>query len=162
MHFIKLSASISFLAAIASCAEVPPSPPSSEDSKAITVLRDEWIPALEQICSFFEERYDAGLEQQFTAANIGWARDAQMLIAYVHLWQCLGSEERTKLLREQEAWRRKAEQEMEKAGKEYEGGSLESTLASKTYGELALKRTQALRLRLKAIRGASYVDPGPR
>jgi len=76
--------------------------------------------------------------------------------------QWLEAGERTKLLEEQDAWNRRAHEEAAKAGKEYEGGSLESSLAARTYAELALKRTQELRSRLKAIRGAAYVDPGPR
>ena len=143
---------IPILATVASCSSAPP----TEDSR---VLRDDWIPALEQIADDYEERYDAAQGQHFSAACQESSRDAQMLVAYVHLWQWLDAGGRTTLRQEQDDWDRSAHEEARIAGKEFEGGSLESQVSARTYAKLARKRTQELRSRLKALRGPAYVDP---
>jgi uncharacterized protein YecT (DUF1311 family) len=71
-----------------------------------------------------------------------------MLVAYVRLCQVLDEHGRLNLREEQTRWHKLAAEEADAAGREYEGGTLQSYLASVTYARLAQRRTAELMARL--------------
>ncbi len=126
--------------------------PAAAQSKA-RIIPDEWYPALNpSIRAALELLKEANSTAEMNALSrqIAEMTDAQLYIAYIRLYERLGTKDRAALFAEQAKWlktRAKAAQD----GVESEGGSLapiEANNAEVTYSE---KRLRELRQRLKKI-----------
>jgi hypothetical protein len=73
---------------------------------------------LDQVCRQLEEILDAERQMHFTAANLAWARHAEMLLTYVLVWQSLDQQGRSALFDEQRAWEAEARRSSAVAGAE--------------------------------------------
>ncbi len=110
---------------------------------------EEWeLLPLDQVCRQLEE--DAP-DTGFRAANLAFVRKAEVLAAYVRLWQALEADGRAELRDEQSRWYATASREADDAGREYAGGTAESYVRSSVFAELAKRRAQQLRDRLAEI-----------
>ncbi len=76
--------------------------------------------------------------------------DAQLFVAYVRLYEKLGTKERAVLVAEQTKWL-KAREKAARDGVESEGGSLAPLEANNAEVTSTEKRLAALRARLKAL-----------
>lgn len=116
-----------------------------------TIIPADWLPALSpSIKSALENLKEANSQNEMNrlSREVADMTDAQLFIAYVRLYERLGTKERAALLAEQTKWL-KARPRAAADGVESEGGSLaplEANNAEVTYTE---KRLADLRARLK-------------
>ncbi|MDQ3313829.1 MAG: lysozyme inhibitor LprI family protein [Verrucomicrobiota bacterium] len=115
------------------------------------VIPPDWVPALApSIKSALNHLREANSQAEMNSLSrqVADMTDAQLLIAYVRLYDLLSATERAKLLEEQSRWL-KERSKVARKGVESEGGSLaplETNNAEVTYTE---KRLGELRARLK-------------
>ena len=115
------------------------------------ILPADWLPALSpSIKSALENLKEANSQNEMNrlSREVADMTDAQLFIAYVRLYERLGTKDRAALLVEQTKWL-KARPKAAADGVESEGGSLaplEANNAEVTYTE---KRLADLRARLK-------------
>ncbi|MGI8435556.1 MAG: lysozyme inhibitor LprI family protein [Chthoniobacterales bacterium] len=115
------------------------------------VVPPDWLPALHpSIENALEQLKDANAQQEMNrlSRQIAEMRDAQLYIAYVRLYQKLGTKERAALLTEQTKWL-KARVKAAKAEVESEGGSLAALEANNAEVTFTEKRLKELRDRYK-------------
>ncbi|MEP6822834.1 MAG: lysozyme inhibitor LprI family protein [Chthoniobacterales bacterium] len=115
------------------------------------VVPADWLPALSpSIENSLEQLKEADAQQAMNrlSRQVADLRDAQLYIAYVRLYQKLGSKERAALLAEQTKWL-KARTKAAKDGVKSEGGSLAALEANNVEVTFTEKRLQELRDRYK-------------
>ncbi len=120
-----------------------------------TVVPDDWLPALHpSIENALEQLKEASSQAEMNrlSRQIAEMRDAQLYIAYVRLYQRLGSKDRAALVLEQTKWL-KAREKAAKEGVESEGGSLAVLEANNAEVTFTEKRLKELRARYKAAGG---------
>jgi uncharacterized protein YecT (DUF1311 family) len=110
-------------------------------------LHPDWEPRLNQAAEPLEKQVETGCGMIYSTANLAAVRQAEMLYAYVLLWQASG--ERDRLFREQVEWEKRARAEAKEASMEYEGGTHAPVAYGLRYIDLCLERTMELRRRLK-------------
>ncbi len=121
--------------------------------KPPAVAPEEWLPALfPSIQSALGHLKEAETQAEMNALSrqVAEMTDAQLYIAYVRLYQALGSKDRAALLAEQTEWLEKR-QKAARAGVKAKGGSLAPLEANNAEVTLTEERLRELRARLKAI-----------
>ncbi|MDQ3118072.1 MAG: DUF1311 domain-containing protein, partial [Verrucomicrobiota bacterium] len=117
------------------------------------IIPPDWIPALApSIRSALEQLKQASSQAEMNAASrqVADMTDAQLFVAYVRLYEKLGTKERAVLVAEQTKWL-KAREKAARDGVESEGGSLAPLEANNAEVTSTEKRLAALRARLKAL-----------
>jgi uncharacterized protein YecT (DUF1311 family) len=120
------------------------------------IVPPDWLPALApSIKSSLEHLKEANSQAEMNrlSREVADMTDAQLLIAYVRLYEKLGKSERTALVAEQTKWL-KARVKAAEQGVESEGGSLAPLEANNAEVTFTEKRLAELRARLKATASA--------
>ncbi len=115
------------------------------------VLPAEWIPPLApSISAALQNLKTANSKAEMNALSreIADMTDAQLFVAYVRLYDRLGTKERAKLVAEQAKWL-KARSKAAQSGVESTGGSLAPLEANNAELTFTEKRLKDLRARLK-------------
>lgn len=116
------------------------------------IIPADWLPALApSIRSAIEQLKNANTQAEMNSLSrqIAELTDAQLYIAYVRLYEGLGTKERAALVTEQTKWL-KARAKAAREGVESEGGSLAPLEANNAEVTFTEKRLLELRTRLKA------------
>ncbi len=124
------------------------------------VAPEDWLPALTpSIENALEQLKDANAQQEMNrlSRQVAEMRDAQLYIAYVRLYEKLGTKERVALLTEQTKWL-KARVKAAKAGVESEAGSLAALEANNAEVTFTEKRLKELRDRYKKASSGKQDD----
>jgi len=117
------------------------------------ILPADWLPALApSIKSALANLQEANAQMEMNriSREVVEMTDAQLFIAYVRLYEKLGTKERAALVAEQTKWL-KARTKAGLDGVESEGGSLAPLEANNAEVTFTEKRLAELRARLKAI-----------
>ena len=123
----------------------------SSAQTSATIIPDDWLPALApSIKSALENLKEANSQAEMNrlSREVAEMTDAQLFIAYVRLYERLGTKQRIALVAEQTKWL-KAREKAAKAGIESEGGSLAPLEANNAEVTFTEKRLAELRARLK-------------
>src|SRR4051794_24762529 len=141
--------SISLFAAL--CVSAVAAQPISAQTKT-KIIPEDWLPALSpSIRSALEHLKDANSQAEMNrlSREVADMTDAQLFVAYVRLYEKLGTKQRAELVTEQTKWL-KARTKAAKDGIESDGGSLAPLEANNAEVTFTEKRLAELRARLRA------------
>ncbi len=117
------------------------------------LIPETWSPSLGQVAQAIEEssQEDRQASQQVlnrASQNLADIRDAQLFIAYIQLFQVLGTQEQTNLFDEQKHWLNQRD-EKARASIASKGGTLASLEYSDAFRQFTEERLAELKARLQ-------------
>jgi uncharacterized protein YecT (DUF1311 family) len=121
-----------------------------------SILPKGWEPSTTEATDYLQqalqdEKAQQGINQ--LTGHIASVLDAQLLVAYVKLYERLDEKGKAALKEEQAQWLAKRQKAAKVAARSEEGGSASSMEANTAFADLTTKRLQALEARLKKPTG---------
>lgn len=113
------------------------------------IVPKKWLhpDQLEQVESLLQKQLDTGVDMGGTAWDMAAVKDAELVMVYVSLYESLPADQRTKLLKDQEAWLDRRQKAADKVYNENEG-TIRRTLAAGEFQSWTEKRIAELKKRL--------------
>jgi uncharacterized protein YecT (DUF1311 family) len=119
-----------------------------------SILPKGWAPSTTEATDYLEQALQSENAQQGInrlSGNIASLLDAQLLVAYVRLYERLDEKGQGALKAEQTLWLAKRHQTALAAARTAEGGSASAMEANTAFGDFTTKRIHALDARLKKL-----------
>jgi uncharacterized protein YecT (DUF1311 family) len=123
---------------------------------ADSILPKGWEPSTTDAVDYLQQALQDEKAQQginLLTSHIASVLDAQLLVAYVELYERLDEKGKASLKEEQAQWLAKRHKNEMAAGKSEEGGSASAMEANTAFAAFTTKRIQALEARLKKMPG---------
>ena len=119
-----------------------------------SILPKGWDPSTADATDFLRQELQDEKAQQginILTGHIASLLDAQLLVAYVRLYERLDDKGKASLKEEQAQWLAKRQKTATAAAKGEEGGSASSMEANTAFADFTTKRLQALEARSKKL-----------
>jgi len=120
-----------------------------------SILPKGWDPSTDDATAYLQQALQDEQAQQGInrlTGHIASVLDAQLLVAYVKLYERLDEKGKAAFKEEQAQWLAKRQKTARAAAKTEEGGSASSMEANTAFADFTTKRLQALEARLKKMR----------
>jgi uncharacterized protein YecT (DUF1311 family) len=124
-----------------------------------SILPKGWAPSTADAVEFLQQELQSETAQQGInrlTGHIADVLDAQLLVAYVKLYDRLDEKGKSALKEEQTQWLAKRQKTAKAAAKSEEGGSASSMEANTAFSDFTTKRIQALEARSKKLSADSH------